>query len=131
MAEIPSHLKFSRSHEWVEVLDDGTARVGITDHAQELLGDMVFIEVPECGSEVSAGDECAVVESVKAASDVYSPVSGEVVEVNEELADSPDLVNHHPYGDGWLYRVKLSDDAELDDLLDGDGYAELVADEDH
>ncbi len=131
MAEIPSHLKFSRSHEWVEVLDDGTARVGITEHAQEMLGDMVFIEVPEKGSDVSAGDECAVVESVKAASDVYSPVSGEVIEANEELADSPDLVNHHPYGDGWLYRVKLSDDAELDELLDADGYAELVAEDDH
>ena len=131
MAEIPSNMKFLKSHEWVELLDDGTARVGITDHAQELLGDMVYVELPEVGRALSAGEECAVVESVKAASDVYSPVSGEVVEVNEELADTPDLVNHHPYGDGWLFRIKLEESAELDELLDADAYAEFVAEEDH
>jgi len=131
MADIPSHMKFLKSHEWVEVLDDGTARVGITDHAQELLGDMVYVELPEVGQALSAGEECAVVESVKAASDVYSPLSGEVVEVNEELADTPDLVNHHPYGDGWLFRIKIEESAELDELLDADAYAEFIAEEDH
>ncbi len=131
MADIPSHMKFLKSHEWVEVLDDGTARVGITDHAQELLGDMVYVELPEVGQALSTGEECAVVESVKAASDVYSPLSGEVVEVNEELADTPDLVNHHPYGDGWLFRIKIEESAELDELLDADAYAEFIAEEDH
>ncbi len=129
MANIPSELKYIKSHEWVELLDDGTARIGITDHAQEMLGDMVYIELPEVGRELSAGEECAVVESVKAASDVYSPLSGEVVEVNEELADSPDLVNHHPYGDGWLFRIRLTDTGELSELMDADAYAEFVAEE--
>ncbi len=131
MSDIPANLKYSKSHEWVEVQGDGTVKIGITDHAQELLGDMVFVEVPEVGAAVSVGEECAVVESVKAASDVYSPVTGEVVAVNEELADSPDLVNHHPYGDGWIMQVKLSEEGELDELMDADAYTELVSEEDH
>lgn len=131
MSDIPANLKYTKSHEWVEVLDDGTVKIGITDHAQELLGDMVFVEVPEEGAAVSAGEECAVVESVKAASDVYSPVTGEVVAVNEDLADTPDLVNNHPYGDGWIMQVKLTEDGELDELMDADAYAELCAEDDH
>lgn len=131
MSDIPANLKYTRSHEWIEVLSDGTAKVGITDHAQELLGDMVFVEVPEVGAAVAVGEECAVVESVKAASDVYSPVTGEVVAVNEELADSPDLVNHHPYGDGWLMQIKLSEEGELDELLDAEAYGEVVAEDEH
>jgi glycine cleavage system H protein len=131
MSDIPANLKYTRSHEWVEVLNDGTVKIGISDHAQELLGDMVFVELPEVGAAVSVGEECAVVESVKAASDVYSPVTGEVVAVNEELADSPDLVNHHPYGDGWIMQVKLSEEGELDELLDADAYGEVVAEDEH
>lgn len=129
MSNIPENLKYTNSHEWIEVLDDGTVRIGITDHAQELLGDMVFVEVPEVGAGLSAGDECAVVESVKAASDVYSPVTGEVVAVNEDLADTPDLVNNHPYGDGWIMQVKLSEEAELEDLMDAEAYAAAIEDE--
>ncbi len=131
MSDVPANLKYSKSHEWVEVLDDGTVKVGITDHAQELLGDMVFVEVPEVGAAVSVGEECAVVESVKAASDVYSPVTGEVIAVNEDLADTPDLVNNHPYGDGWIMQIKLTEEGELDELLDADAYTELCAEEDH
>lgn len=131
MSDIPANLKYTRSHEWVEVLNDGTVKVGITDHAQELLGDMVFVETPEVGAAVAVGEECAVVESVKAASDVYSPVTGEVVAVNEELADSPDLVNHHPYGDGWLMQIKLTEEGELDELLDAEAYGEVVAEDEH
>lgn len=131
MSDIPANLKYSKSHEWVEVLGDGTVKIGITDHAQELLGDMVFVEAPEVGAAVSVGEECAVVESVKAASDVYSPVTGEVVAVNEELADTPDLVNNHPYGDGWIMQVKLTEEGELDELMDADAYGELIAEEEH
>ena len=131
MSDIPVNLKYSKSHEWVEVLDDGTVKIGITDHAQELLGDMVFVEVPEVGAAVSVGEECAVVESVKAASDVYSPVTGEVVAVNEELADTPDLVNNHPYGDGWIMQVKLTEEGELDELMDADAYGALASEDEH
>ncbi len=126
MSEIPAGLKYTKSHEWVEELSDGTVRVGITDHAQELLGDMVYVELPEVGAEVHAGQECAVVESVKAASDVYSPVSGEVVAVNEQLADTPELVNQDPYGDGWIMQVRLSNDQELGELMSADDYAAMV-----
>jgi len=126
MSEIPSGLKYTKTHEWVEELHDGTVRVGITDHAQELLGDMVFVELPEVGGEVQAGQECAVVESVKAASDVYSPVDGEVVAVNEQLADNPELINQDPYGEGWIMQVRLADDAELGELMGADEYAAMV-----
>ena len=129
MSNVPADLKYTKSHEWVKDNGDGTVTVGITDHAQELLGDMVFVEVPEGGREVAAGEDCAVVESVKAASDVYSPVSGEVTEGNDGLADAPETVNSDAYGDGWMFKVKLSDASELDGLLDADAYNELVASE--
>lgn len=122
MSDVPGDLKYTKSHEWVREDDDGTVVVGITDHAQSALGDLVFVEPPEAGTEVSAGDACAVVESVKAASDVYSPVSGEIVEGNEALADSPELVNQDPYGDGWIMRIQLNDASELDELLDAEDY---------
>ena len=131
MSNLPAELKYTKSHEWVRQEEDGTFTVGITDHAQELLGDMVFVDVPEVEASVDAGDDCAVVESVKAASDVYSPLTGEIVAINEELADAPDLVNRDPYGDGWLFRIKPSDPSELDDLLAADDYqAELEEEED-
>lgn len=130
MSDIPSDLRYTASHEWVEDEGDGTIKVGITDHAQSLLGDMVYVELPEPGRTVAAGDECAVVESVKAASDIYSPLAGEVIEVNDLLNDGPDLVNKDPYGDGWIFRLQLAEDADLGDLLDKDGYAEAIAAED-
>ena len=129
MSNVPSDLKYSKSHEWIKDNGDGTITVGITEHAQELLGDMVFVEVPEEGREVSSGEDCAVVESVKAASDVYSPVSGEVVAANEALADSPETVNTDAFGDGWMFKVKLSDASELEALLDASAYQELVESE--
>ena len=129
MSNVPAELKYTKSHEWVKDNGDGTVTVGITDHAQELLGDMVFVEVPEAGRSVSAGEDCAVVESVKAASDVYSPVSGEVVEGNEGLADAPETVNSDAYGEGWMFKVRLSDAGELGGLMDASAYEELVASE--
>ncbi len=131
MNNIPSELKYTKSHEWVRVEGDGTATVGISDHAQTLLGDMVFVELPEPGTALEAGEECAVVESVKAASDVYTPLSGKVVAANELLEDAPEIVNTDAYNDGWLFRIKLEDEAELKELLDAEAYAELVAEEDH
>jgi glycine cleavage system H protein len=128
MSDIPSELRYSESHEWVGEEDEGVVRVGITDHAQAQLGDLVFVELPEVGSSVGQGDACAVVESVKAASDIYSPVSGEVVEVNESLIDSPETVNTEPYGDGWLFAVKLEDADELEGLMDHDAYEEHIED---
>jgi glycine cleavage system H protein len=129
MSDIRNELKYVASHEWIRDEGDGTVTVGITDHAQDLLGDVVFVDLPDVGTDVSAGDDAGVVESVKAASDVYVPLSGEVVEVNEQLEESPELVNSDPYGDGWFFRIKLSDAAELDDLLDADTYGELCEDE--
>ncbi|GIX31437.1 MAG: glycine cleavage system H protein [Porticoccaceae bacterium] len=126
MSEIPEDLRYLESHEWVRVDPDGTATVGITDHAQESLGDVVYVELPEVGAQLTAGDESGVVESVKAASDIYAPLSGEVIEVNEELLDHPERVNESPYVDGWFYRVRLSDPGELDDLLDAEGYRRLL-----
>ncbi len=131
MAHYPSELYYAKSHEWVRRDDDGFYTVGITEHAQELLGDMVFVELPDVGSEVAAGDEAGVVESVKAASDVYSPISGEVIAVNEKLSDAPEKVNKDPYASGWLFRVKASDETEIDDLLDAAEYAEHVESEEH
>ncbi|GGO87729.1 glycine cleavage system H protein [Marinobacterium nitratireducens] len=125
MSDVPNELKYVASHEWIRVESDGTVTVGVTDHAQDLLGDVVFVELPGAGTELSAGDEAGVVESVKAASDIYAPLSGEVIEINEDLEESPELVNSDPYGDGWFFKLKLSDTSELDDLLDADGYAEL------
>ena len=129
MSEIPSELKYTKSHEWVRDENDGTVTVGVTDHAQELLGDLVFVELPEVGSEMSAEDAVCVVESVKAASDVYMPVSGEVVAVNADLADAPETINDSPYDDGWLIKIKLSNPDEIDDLMDSDSYeSEAAAD---
>ena len=131
MSNVPAGLKYSKSHEWVKDNGDGTVTIGITEHAQELLGDMVFVEVPESGKTFSAGDDCAVVESVKAASDVYSPVSGEVIEGNEALADAPETINSDAFGEGWIFKLKLSDAGELDGLLDADAYQALVDSEAH
>ena len=126
MSEIPSELRYTKSHEWIRSMDDGHLEVGITDHAQKMLGDMVFVELPEVGSSMGAGDDCAVVESVKAASDVYAPVTGEIVEVNDTLQDSPETVNNDPYGDGWLFRIQPADEGELGELLDAEGYTAIV-----
>ncbi|WP_206484069.1 glycine cleavage system protein GcvH [Thalassotalea sp. G2M2-11] len=126
MSNIPSELKYATSHEWVRNEGDGIVTVGITEHAQDLLGDMVFVELPEVGENVSTGDDVAVAESVKAASDIYAPVSGEIVEVNEDLEDSPELVNSDAFGDGWLFKVKLDDESELEALLDAEGYASSI-----
>lgn len=122
MSKVPGELKYTKSHEWVRVEADGTAVVGITDHAQAALGDLVFVETPEVGTRFDAGDACAVVESVKAASDVYSPLAGEVAEANAGLADTPELVNQDPYGDGWIMRLRLADAAAADGLLDAATY---------
>ena len=126
MSNIPSELKYATSHEWVRIESDGIVTIGISEHAQDLLGDMVFVELPDVGDNISTGDDVAVAESVKAASDIYAPVSGEVVAVNEDLEDSPELVNSDAFGDGWLFKVKLSDSAELDALLDAEGYANSI-----
>lgn len=131
MSNTPSDLKYTKSHEWVRDNGDGTITLGITDHAQELLGDLVFVDVPETGSGVESGGEIAVVESVKAASDVYSPVSGEVIEANEALADTPESVNDSPYDDGWICKIRLSDAGELAALMDADSYATHAEEEEH
>lgn len=127
MSNIPDDLKYTKTHEWVRIHDDGTVTVGVTDHAQELLGDMVFIEIPEVGRTLAAAEECAVVESVKAASDVYSPAAGEIVEVNEALADNPQLINQDPYGEGWLFRLRPSESVSADTFLDAEAYKILEA----
>ncbi len=127
MSEVPGDLKYAKSHEWVRLESDGTVTVGITDHAQELLGDMVFVELPEVGASLDAEQDCAVVESVKAASDVYAPIAGEVVAVNEALEDAPETVNQDPYNDGWLFRMKPSEG--MDELLSADEYTAMVAEE--
>ena len=126
MSNIPAELRYASSHEWARLESDGTVTVGITDHAQDLLGDVVFVECPDVGRQVSAGEECAVVESVKAASDIYAPISGEVIAVNEALTDSPELVNSEPYGAAWFFKIKPSDVSELDKLLDADAYGAAI-----
>lgn len=131
MSEIPGDLKFLKSHEWARVDGDGKVTVGISDHAQGLLGDLVYVELPNVGDTVQAGNACAVVESVKAASDVYAPVSGTVTAVNSALADKPETINEDAYGEGWLFTVALDDAEQLNDLLGPDDYAELLEDEDH
>tara|TARA_R110001583_G_scaffold25644_1_gene92727 strand:- start:481 stop:873 length:393 start_codon:yes stop_codon:yes gene_type:complete len=125
MSNIPAELKYVPSHEWIRDEGNGVVTIGITDHAQELLGDVVFVELPDVGDSFAAGDDMGVVESVKAASDIYAPVSLEVIEVNAELEDSPELANSDPYGDGWFFKVKITDSGELDGLMDADGYSEL------
>ena len=131
MSNIPADLKYTKSHEWVKLSGDGTATVGITDHAQDQLGDMVYVEAPDAGRSLKAGEACAVVESVKAASDVYAPVAGEVIEGNAGLADAPESVNNDPYGSGWLLKMKLADAAAVNALMDAAAYEAFVASEDH
>jgi len=122
MSNIPSHLKYTESHEWVSSEDNGNARIGISDHAQEALGDLVFVELPVVGDEIGQGDQVAVVESVKAASDIYAPVSGKIVAINEDLDGDPALINADPYGDGWLFELELIDAEELETLKDAEAY---------
>ena len=131
MSNIPKDLRYTKSHEWVKLNADGSITVGITHHAQDLMGDMVFVDLPQAGTKVTSGKECGVVESVKAASDVYAPVSGEIVEANAALADSPETVNKDCYGAGWMFRLKPANQAELDGLLDAKAYEALVASEKH
>lgn len=119
---IPADLKYAKTHEWARLADDGLVTVGITDHAQEALGDIVFLDLPQAGRRVAAGEECAVVESVKAASDIYAPVAGEIVAINQAAADAPESVNQDAYA-AWLFKIKPDDAAELDGLLDAAAYA--------
>ncbi len=128
MSNIPSNLRFTKSHEWVLDNGDGTATVGISDHAQELLGDVVFVELPDVGRALEAGEEFSLVESVKAASDIYSPVSGEVIAVNKALEDAPETVNEDSYTEGWIAKIRLSDSDELGALMDATGYRAVIAD---
>lgn len=128
MSNIPEDLKYTSTHEWVSKEADGSVRIGVTDHAQEALGDLVFVELPAVGDQIDQGDSCAVVESVKAASDIYSPITGEIIAINEDLEDDPGLINSDPYGDGWLYAVNPSDETELDALLDAAAYEEGLED---
>jgi glycine cleavage system H protein len=127
MSQIPADLRYTRSHEWMRKLPDGSLEIGITDHAQQALGDLVFVEVPEAGRMLAAGDACAVVESVKAASDVYSPVAGEVAAGNPALATQPELINRDPYGEGWILRLKPSGAGSTAEILDASGYEAVVA----
>ena len=129
MSNIPTNLRFAKRHEWVLDNGDGTVTFGISDHAQELLGDVVFVELPEVGRELSAGDDICLVESVKAASDVYSPISGEIIAVNEELEDAPETINENPYSDGWIAKLRVSDAAEIGALLDAAGYEAAIAED--
>lgn len=129
MSNVPTELKFTQEHEWLREEADGIFTVGITEHAQELLGDMVFIDLPEVGTVVGQGDDCSVAESVKAASDIYAPISGEIVEINSELEDAPELVNSEPYGSGWIFKIKASDISELEGLLEAAAYEALLEDE--
>jgi glycine cleavage system H protein len=128
MSNTPTDLKYSSTHEWAKLEDDGRITVGITDHAQSLLGDIVFVELPEIETEVGVGDEVGVIESVKAASDLYTPITGQIIEVNTALSDTPELINEDPYGAGWIYRVMPDDVEELRDLLESDDYLEEISD---
>ncbi len=129
MSATPSELKYVSSHEWIRIEDDGTAVIGITNHAQEALGDVVFVELPEVGTELTSGDEAGVVESVKAASDLYAPISGEVIAVNELLEETPETVNEDPYSEGWFFKLKITNESELADLLDAAAYDALCDEE--
>jgi glycine cleavage system H protein len=131
MSNIPADLRYTKSHEWARLEPDGTVTIGISDHAQQALGDLVFAEVPDEGRRVTAGEACAVVESVKAASDVYSPVTGEVVAANAELGGQPELINQDPYGAGWLMRIRPDDKAQFAAMLDAAAYEALLASETH
>ncbi|QFU01766.1 Glycine cleavage system H protein [Halomonas sp. THAF5a] len=129
MSSIPANLRYAESHEWVLDNGDGSVTIGITDHAQEALGDVVFVELPEVGQTLAVGDEFGVIESVKAASDLYAPLAGEVIAVNEALEDAPETVNEAPYADGWIMKVRLDDAAALDALLDADAYQAVAAED--
>ncbi len=131
MSNIPSDYRYTKTHEWVRDEGDGVVAVGVSDHAQELLGDLVFVELPEVGAELSAGEDCAVVESVKAASDVYCPVAGEVVEINEALVDAPETINSDPYDAGWMFKLKVADQSEVEGLMDASAYTEHCENEEH
>jgi len=131
MNDIPGDLKFTKTHEWLRIEDDQTITVGITDHAQDLLGDIVFIELPEIDVSYNAGDDCAVIESVKAASDIYCPIVGQVIAINEGLADTPELVNKSPYDDGWVFKLRAEDIHELEGLLSPSDYEEYAEAEEH
>lgn len=126
MGNVANELRYTSSHEWAQLLEDGTIRVGITDYAQEQLGDMVYVQPPEVERTYEAGEECAVVESVKSASDIFCPVLGKVLAVNELLVETPELINQDPYGDGWIFKLEPADPSELDDLLDADAYTKLA-----
>jgi glycine cleavage system H protein len=127
MSQIPADLRYTKSHEWLRTLPDGSVEIGITDHAQQSLGDLVFAEVPEAGRRLAAGDACAVVESVKAASDVYSPIAGEVTAGNPQLATQPELINRDPYGEGWILRLKPSGSGDAAETLDAAAYEATLA----
>lgn len=131
MSDIPGDLKFLRSHEWARLEDGGRVTVGISDHAQGQLGDLVFVELPQVGDSLERGASCAVVESVKAASDIYAPVAGTVVAINDALADAPETINNDAYGDGWLFTLQIDDASQLDELLGPDDYAAMIEAEDH
>jgi glycine cleavage system H protein len=128
MSEVPTELKFLSSHEWV-LVEGNVATVGVSDHAQELLGDLVYVELPEQGSTVAAGDTAGVIESVKAASDTYAPLSGEIIEINDELEGSPEKINNDPYGDGWMYKIAIEDAEEIENLLTAEAYTDSIAED--
>lgn len=129
MSEVPSELHYTKSHEWVRLEDDGTVTVGITDHAQAALGDLVFVELPEVGTDYAAEDSCCVVESVKAASDIYMPINGEVVDTNQILVDEPETINNSPYDDGWIFRIRPTDEDDINEMMDASSYEAEIADE--
>ena len=129
MSEVRTDVRYTQSHEWVRLEDDGTVTVGISDHAQGLLGDIVFVEFPEVDTEYSAEEACCVVESVKAASDIYMPISGEVVDTNNALSDEPDIINTSPYDDGWIFKIKPADEEDIEHLMDASAYEAEIADE--
>lgn len=126
MSKVPKELQYTQTHEWVLVEEDGTILVGITEHAQSQLGELVFVDLPEIGVKVHASDEVGVIESVKATSEIYSPISGKIIEINESLEEAPGLVNSDPYGDGWLFKIDPVDPDELSDLLDADAYSQYM-----
>ena len=128
MSDVPTELKFLSTHEWV-LVEDNVATIGVSDHAQELLGDLVYVELPEQGSTVAAGDSVGVIESVKAASDTYAPLSGEIIEVNDELEDAPEKINNDPYGDGWMYKIAIEDAEEVENLLNAEAYTDSIAED--
>ena len=129
MSEVPTELRYTSSHEWVRLEDDGTVTIGVTDHAQEALGDLVFIETPEIGTDYAAAEACCVIESVKAASDMYMPINGEVIAANEKLADEPEIVNSSPYDDGWIFKIKPTDEDDIEQLMDASSYEAEIEDE--